>query len=48
MKQNFSNKGLNLKDFRGLIPEEPVLANTMKNYFTNITKQLNCTKSILS
>ena len=48
IKRNFSNKGLNLKDFRGLISEGTVLANTMKKYFTNITKQLNLKKPIVS
>ena len=50
IKPFFSNKGLNtnklmLIENNNLISEESVLANTMNQYFTNITKQLNIKKS---
>ena len=46
----FSNKGLNtnklmLIEDNDLISEESILANTMNQYFTSITKQLNPKKS---
>ena len=46
IKPFFSYKGLNtnklmLIEDKNLISEEFVLANTMNQYFTNITKQLN-------
>ena len=46
----FIKKGLNtnklmLIENNNLISEESVLANTMNQYFTNITKQLNIKKS---
>ena len=49
-KSFFSNKGLNtnklmLIENNNLISEESVLANTMNQYFTNITKQVNIKKS---
>ena len=45
-----SNKGLNtyklmLIEDNNLISEQSVLANTMNQYFTSITKQLNLKKS---
>ena len=50
IKSFFSNKGLNtnklmLIEYNNLISEESVLANTMNQYFTNITKQLNIKRS---
>ena len=46
----FRNKGLNtnklmLTEDNSLISEESILANTMNQYFTGITKQLNLKKS---
>ena len=46
----FSNKGLDtnklmLIEDNDLISEESILANTMNQYFTSITKQLNPKKS---
>ena len=46
----FSNKGLNINKLmliedNDLISEESILANTMNQYFTSITKQLNPKKS---
>ena len=50
IKPFFSNKGLNtnklmLIEDSNLISEESILANTMNQYFTSITKQLNLKKS---
>ena len=48
VKPFFSNKGLNklmLIEDNNLISEESGLANTMNQYFTSITKQLNLKKS---
>ena len=44
IKPFFSNK-LMLTEDNHLISEESVLANTMNQHFTNITKQLNVKKS---
>ena len=50
IKPFFSNKGLNTNKLmiiekNNLISEESILANTMNQYFTSITKQLNLKKS---
>ena len=50
IKSFFSNKGLNtnklmLIDNNNLISEGSVFANTINQYFTNITKQMNIKKS---
>ena len=49
IKPFFSNKGLNTNKLmiiakNNLISEEYILANTMNQYFTSITKQLNLKK----
>ena len=50
IKPFFSDKGLNINKLmliedNNLISKKSVLANTMNQYFTNITKQLNIKKS---
>ena len=50
MKPFFSNKGLSTNKLmiiekNNFISEESILANTMNQYFTSITKQLNLKKS---
>ena len=50
IKPFFSKKGLNTNiltiiEKNNLISEESILANTMNQHFTSITKQLNLKKS---
>ena len=50
IKPFFSNKGLNTNKLmiiekNNLISEESIVANTMNQYFTSITKELNLKKS---